>query len=288
MELQVGNRFLDRYDILELINRGSLGNIYKAKDRQKNQYVAIKMLQCTEAGSIIPWRRRVYRFVKEHRILSRLQGSEHIVQLYDFGEWGEDYYLVLEYIEGKPLSHWKGKHWDFPLLTHVIRQCLQGLATMHSKKMIHRDFKPSNIMVTGLNEKDEPDLAQVDAKVIDLNLVKTDTTQGETASDELVGTLFYMAPEQFKREHIDARSDLYSVGVVMYEMATGHYPIQGNNAIDLVFQLVGNGQPEPISSYRPEILSELDQLILRLLQKNKEDRPESASEVIDILNSIGI
>lgn len=257
---------LSHYQIVSEAGSGAMGRVYEARDRRLNRSVALKVLHADEVtGS----RRR--RFVREAQAASRLS-HPGLVAIYDVGSQNGCDFIVMEWVRGRTLRE---RMDEGPLtLSEALdccRQLADAVAAAHAAGIIHRDLKPRNVMVDDAGR----------LKVLDFGIAKADpileagtlSTDPSTLTEEgaTPGTLAYMSPEQSLGEALDARSDIFSFGVVAYEMLTGVRPFQGLHVAVLVQRLVFQ-DPEPPSRFRPEIPPELDALVLKALAKHPEDR----------------
>jgi serine/threonine protein kinase len=250
---------LGPYEIVALLGRGGMGEVFTARDTRLNRLVAIK----------VSHEQFTARFEREARAAAALN-HPNICQIYDVGP----NYLVMERIEGAPLHSMK----DVPQLLHVGIQIADALAAAHAAGIVHRDLKPSNILVTPSGLVKVLDFGV--AKISDAAPSPLDQTQtaDATRAGTVVGTPAYMSPEQARSEHVDARSDLWSLGVVLYEMATSERPFDGPTAA-VVFESLLGKPPVPAGARNPEIPPELDRVIGRLLEKDRETRYQSAADV---------
>jgi serine/threonine-protein kinase len=256
MPLTAGDR-LGPYEILAPIGAGGMGEVWKARDSRLDRIVAIKQLKG----------HRPARFEHEARTIAALN-HPHICQLYDIGPD----YLVMEYIDGKPLHG--------PLAVEdSVRLALQiaaALAEAHSHGILHRDLKPGNIMLTSKGA----------AKLLDFGLAKLMTEDPDatrTMDGTVLGTPSYMSPEQARGQPVDARSDLFSLGAVIYECLTGRRAFPGASLVGAMLEVVSS-EPPPPSSITPGVPQRLDAVVRKLLAKNREARYASAGELIADLN----
>jgi eukaryotic-like serine/threonine-protein kinase len=282
MTTDVGQR-LGPYEILDLLGGGGMGMVYRAWDERLHREVAVKVLH---GDYNMPGMRE--RFLQEARAASGLNHT-NICTVFDIGEQDGDPYLVMELLEGKTL---KEKIARGALSTEEIiiygQEIAEALAVAHAKGIVHRDIKPANIfLVNRPNGKSQ-------AKVLDFGLAKIDIAEnGGWASRSLdltiagstVGTLAYMSPEQARGQMLDARSDLFSLGVVMYEMATRRVPFKGTTSALIFVQLLEHA-PESIRNWNESIPKELERVVLRLMMKEKRERFQSAKELQDALERI--
>jgi eukaryotic-like serine/threonine-protein kinase len=283
MTTEVGQR-LGPYEILDLLGGGGMGVVYRAWDERLHREVAVKVLH---GNYKMPGMRE--RFLQEARAASGLNHA-NICTVFDIGEQDGDPYLVMELLEGETLKEKisRGALSAEEIITYG-QEIAEALAVAHAKGIVHRDVKPANIfLVNRPNGKSQ-------AKVLDFGLAKIDIAEnGGWASRSLdltiagstVGTLAYMSPEQARGQVLDARSDLFSLGVVMYEMATRRVPFKGTTSALIFVQLLEHA-PEPIRNWNESIPKELERAVLRLLMKDKRERFQSAKELQDTLERIG-
>ena len=282
MATEVGQK-LGPYEILDMLGGGGMGVVYRAWDERLHREVAVKVLH---GDYNMPGMRE--RFLQEARAASGLNHA-NICTVFDIGEQDGDPYLVMELLEGETLKEKieRGALSAEEIVTYG-QEIAEALAVAHAKGIVHRDIKPANIfLVNRPNGKSQ-------AKVLDFGLAKIDITEnGGWASRSLdltiagstVGTLAYMSPEQARGQMLDARSDLFSLGVVMYEMATRRVPFKGTTSALIFVQLLEHA-PEPIRNWNESISKELERVVLRLMMKEKRDRFQSAKELQDALEKI--
>jgi serine/threonine protein kinase len=261
---------LEHYEVLEVVGRGGMGIVLRARDTKLERIVAIKVL--TEALADCGTSRQ--RFVREARAAAAIR-DEHVVDIHAVCDDAAVPYLVMEYIEGCTLEALLRR--GGPLgLKEVLRIGLQvasGLAAAHKQGLVHRDVKPANILLENGVQR---------VKLTDFGLARAADDASLTQSGVIAGTPLYMAPEQAADEPIDARTDLFSLGGVLYEMCTGQ-PAFGAPSSVAVLRRVCNETPRPIREVNPDIPKALCRLIERLHAKNPADRPASAQEVADLL-----
>jgi serine/threonine protein kinase len=269
MATRVGT-FLDRYEIDAEIGRGAMGAVYRARDPKLDRTVAIKTVSLF---GLEPDAEQEYRerFVVEARAAGRLSHGG-IVTIFDVREEGETRapYLVMEYIEGQSLQKLLSReNRTLPLSTtlYLIQEVAEALHYAHAQGVVHRDIKPANILID----------ADGHAKIADFGIAKLNQTD-LTLPGQVLGSPAYMAPEQLSDEGVDARSDLFSLGVILYQMLTGHRPFQGNSTTTVCFKLV-NHEPLPVSAFESKLPPELDTIVSRAIAKDPAQRYQSGMEM---------
>jgi eukaryotic-like serine/threonine-protein kinase len=261
---------LSHYEIEEILGRGAFGIVAKAFDEKLHRVVAIKLLN-PELASTSPPRKR---FLREARTAAAVT-HENIVAIYAVEEEPIPY-LVMEYIPGQTLQQWMDEHGplDVPDVLRIGQQVAVGLGAAHAVNLIHRDIKPSNILLSnGPNER---------AKISDFGLARAVDDATLTSSGLIAGTPMYMAPEQARGEVLDHRADLFSLGSVLYQMASGRPPFRAANTV-AVLKRVCEDTPRPLNDVIPGIPGWLETIIFRLLEKERGDRYETAQEVANLL-----
>jgi Leucine-rich repeat (LRR) protein len=291
---------LGRYRILKPLGAGGMGIVFQAEDPRLKRTVALKVLKREAAGK--PSARA--RFLREAQAAAGLE-HEHIVTVYEVNDEGGVPYLAMQCLAGMSLEEWLRRcgPLNVPQVLRLGRQIARGLAAAHAHGVIHRDIKPANLWLEARDEgrgtQNEPtptndsSLAPcpsplaLHVKILDFGLARADEDEEHlTQSGAIVGTPAYMAPEQARGAPIDARSDLFSLGVVLYRLTTGRLPFRGNNTMAVLTSLATD-QPEPPRSLMGDLPVDLSDLILELLAKDPAQRPASARAVADRLQAIG-
>jgi hypothetical protein len=258
---------LGPYKIEAPIGVGGMGAVFRAVDTRLGRTVAIKLVRPEMAGRA-DFRER---FLREARAISALN-HPHICTLHDIGEHNGVSHLVMEYVEGETLAA-RLRHGplSLDLVLRYGAQAASALAAAHVHGIVHRDLKPANLMVTAFG-----------IKVLDFGLAKFAVSDSEAALDAsghgVIGTPAYMSPQQSRGESLDARSDIFALGSVLYQAATGTAPFRGASALEILHE-VATATPRPPSSLRPELPTELDSILERALSKNRELRYASASDL---------
>jgi serine/threonine protein kinase len=264
---------LGRYEIVAELGRGAMGVVYKARDPQIDRLVAVKTVSLSGHEPDAEKEFRM-RFMHEAQAAGRLH-HPGIVAIFDVGENPENHnpYIVMEYVAGEPLNRILAREKKLPLETalQLAEKVADALDYAHAQGVIHRDVKPGNILVT----KDGH------AKIADFGIAKLNLAHF-TLPGRVLGTPAYMAPEQLSGEGADGRSDLFSLGVILYAMVTGHSPFQGNSATTVCFK-VANSEPVAASTLDLSLPRELDEVIARAMAKDPEQRYQRGTEFAEDL-----
>ena len=262
----IGRMLANRYEILEIIGKGGMATVYKANDHVLNRFVAVKVLN-EEFITDIEF---IRRFKSEAQSAAGLT-HPNIVSIFDVGNEGDVYYIVMELIQGKTLKEIiveDGKlSWKWSL--NIAIQIAAALETAHKHNLIHRDIKPHNIIIT------EDGMA----KVTDFGIAKAVSNSTITAFGSTIGSVHYFSPEHAKGGATDGRSDIYSLGVVMYEMLTGRVPFDADTPVSVALMQVQEDPIEPVK-LNPEIPISINNIILKAMEKDPEDRYQNATEML--------
>lgn len=263
---------LGNYRIVELLGAGGMGRVYQAEDVRLKRKVALKVMK-PELAANAELRQR---FLREAESCAAVR-SDHVVTIYQVGEHGEAPFLAMEFLEGLSLADWLSKgHKPSPArAARVGRQIALGLADAHACGLIHRDIKPANIWLDSRHDGR--------VKLLDFGLARGDKEDVQlTQSGAIVGTPAFMAPEQARGEKVDSRADLFSLGVVMYQLTTGQMPFRGDNPMSLLASLALD-KPKPPRQINADIPPRMAALIESLLAKDREKRPATAKAVAEEL-----
>ncbi len=260
----IGNA-VSHYKILSKLGEGGMGVVYKAEDTRLKRTVALKFLP-HGLESHEPERAR---FLQEAQAASALN-HPNVCTIHDIAEADGQQFIVMEFVEGVTLREKLagGKLPTGAAVGYAI-QIGEALEEAHGKGIVHRDIKAENIMVNTKNQ----------VKVMDFGLAKLKGSLKLTKTSSTIGTVAYMAPEQIQGEQVDARSDIFSFGIVLYEMLTGHLPFRGEHEAAVVYAIV-NEEPEPLQTYVPDAQSELLHILGRALEKDREDRYQTAHDML--------
>ena len=286
-------KLIGPYEVLDQLGSGGMGVVYRARDTRLHREVAIKVLSETYLGPGTPGQASHERFLREARSASSLN-HPNICTIYDVGEQDGKPYLVMELLQGQTLREMlRGNPLPLPEALEFSIQIARGLEEAHEAGIVHRDIKPANIFIV----RKQQGTQQV--KILDFGLAKrtssqavgavSDATSDSTGTIDIaghslttpgstVGTVAYMSPEQARGEPLDPRSDLFSLGSVIYEMTTGKLPFAGNSTADVFASLLAR-EPEPPRKLNPTVSKEGERIILKLLSKDKTQRYQSATEV---------
>lgn len=271
MDKYIGKVLADRYEILELIGIGGMAYVYKARDRAEDRIVAVKILK----DEFLANEEFIRRFRNESRAIALLS-HPNIVKIYDvlFGEFVQ--MIVMEYIDGITLKeyieHQKVIRWKEAV--HFTVQILRALQHAHDKGIVHRDIKPQNIML----------LQDGTIKVMDFGIARFARTEPQTMTDKAIGSVHYISPEQARGERIDEKTDIYSVGVMLFEMLTGQLPFQGESPVSVALKQIQDVPKKP-RDINPKIPEGLEYITLRAMQKDPANRYQSASEMLRDLDA---
>ena len=271
-DLNPGSTFAGRYQIIEELGIGGMGTVYKAVDTTINEKVALKLINPEIATN----KKTIERFQNELRF-ARQVSHKNVCRMYHLGKEKDAHYIVMEYIRGENLKSMirMTKQLSVRTAVNVAKQVCEGLAEAHRMGVVHRDLKPSNIMIDRAGN----------VRIMDFGIARSMTAQGITGPGVMVGTPEYMSPEQVDGKKADERSDIYSLGIILYEMVTGRVPFGGDTALSIALKHKNEipRNPKKVNIQIPEALS---QTIMKCLEKKGEKRYQSAAELLQDLNEI--
>src|SRR6266436_4704709 len=271
------NSTISHYRIVSKLGAGGMGEVYLAQDTNLDRKVALKILPDDVATN----QTRMRRFVQEAKAASALN-HPNIITIHEIGTIGASHFIATEFIDGDTLRPRISAGMKLVEILEIAIQAASALAAAHAASIIHRDIKPENIMVRrdgyikvldfGLAKLTEPRGSVTDPEAPTKAMVNTD-------AGTVMGTANYMSPEQAKGTHIDERSDLWSLGAVLYEMVTGHVPFAGETPTETI-SLILQKEPAPLVRYAHEVPDELERIATKALTKNREERSQTANDML--------
>ena len=272
MDNLIGKKLDGRYLIESLIGVGGMANVYKGRDVRTNNAIAVKVLKEEFLGN----EELVRRFKNESKAISILD-HPNIVKVYDVSVTDQLQYIVMEYIDGITLKEYlkqRGGALTWKEVVHFATQVLGALDHAHSKGIVHRDVKPQNIMLQ----------ADGSIKMMDFGIARFSRAQSQTVSDKAIGSVHYISPEQAKGDRTDARTDIYSVGVMLYEMLSGSLPFDGSGTVSIAIMQISE-KPKPLAQVAPNVPEGLRQITEKAMEKDPDDRYQSAAEMLQAIQA---
>lgn len=261
-----------RYELLEKIGDGGMAVVYKAKDKLLNRYIAVKILrpEFTKDATFVE------NFKRESQAAAGLS-HPNIVSVYDVGREGNINYIVMELVDGRTLNEVIAEQapMDYRQVINISKQVAAALRVAHKNKIIHRDVKPHNIMITNDGV----------VKLADFGIAKAVNDATLSTGSKIIGSVHYFSPEQARGNYVDERSDIYSLGIVMFEMLTGKVPFDGDNPVTVALKHINEDVPSP-SELVPGIPPALDRAVLKATNKFQTNRYASADELLEDLDNI--
>ena len=264
-ELTTGSTFAERYQIIEELGKGGMGRVYKVLDNETNEKIALKLIKPEIASD----KKTIERF-KNELTTSRKIRHKNVCGMYYLGEDKGRNYITMEFVSGEDLKSSIRRFGNLPVgkAISIAKQICDGLEEAHSLGIVHRDLKPNNIMIDDKGN----------ARIMDFGIARTVKEKGITSSGVMIGTPEYMSPEQVEAKEVDQRSDIYSLGIIMYEMLTGRLPFEADTPFAVGIKHKSE-IPKVPNEYNAQIPDELSGVILKCLEKVKEDRYQDAREV---------
>ncbi|MBN2382505.1 protein kinase [bacterium] len=265
----IGTVLDGRFEIISEIARGGMGLVYKARDKTLDEIVALKILK----ADLDDQEEMVSRFKREIKIARKIK-HPNVCAIYDFSYVDEVFYISMEYIEGEDLSILLKQN-RFPEQERVplFRGLISALNAAHRENIIHRDLKPSNIMID----------YQYRPIILDFGIARYIGKSDITVQDDILGTPTYMAPEQFQGRNIDQRSDIYSLGVIMYELYTGTIPFCGETPLSIALKHIKD-QPKSLRDHNPTIPTMIEKIVVKCLHKDPVERYQQVNDILKDLN----
>lgn len=272
MDNLIGRRLDGRYLIQSLVGVGGMANVYRGVDEKTGNAIAVKVLK----EEFLDNEELVRRFKNESKAISILS-HPNIVKVYDVSVTDRLQYIVMEYVDGITLKEYlkqRGGALTWKETVHFATQVLGALQHAHAKGIIHRDVKPQNIML----------LADGSIKMMDFGIARFSRAQSQTVSDKAIGSVHYISPEQAKGDRTDARTDIYSVGVMLYEMLSGRLPFDGDGAVSIAIMQISD-KPKPLVQVAPNVPEGLRQITEKAMEKDPAKRYQSAQEMLDAIEA---
>jgi len=271
-ELTIGSVFAGRYQVIEQVGRGGMGVVYKVFDREIKEKLALKLLN----PAISTDEKMIERFRNELK-LARKISHRNVCRMYDLGEAEGKRYIAMEYVPGEDLKSSMRRMGSLSIGKTILiaKQICEGLIEAHRLGIVHRDLKPNNIMIDREGQ----------VRIMDFGIARSFEGEGVTGPRAMIGTPKYMSPEQVEGTGVDQRSDLYSLGVMLYEMVAGRVPFEGKTGLSIALKHKSEAPPEPCQ-FNPQLPPDLSRLILKCLEKDKEKRYQRAEDIIVDLEKI--
>jgi serine/threonine-protein kinase len=271
-ELTTGSSFASRYQVIEEVGKGGMGKVYKVFDKEIEEKVALKLLR----PEIATDEETIKRFRNEIRVARKIV-HKNVCRMYDLGQAEGNHFITMEYVEGEDLKSLIRRIGQLPIgkSLSIIKQAGEGLAEAHKLGIVHRDLKPQNIMID----------KEGNARIMDFGIARSLKTKGITGGEVMIGTPEYMSPEQVEGKGADERSDLYALGVILYEMVTGRVPFEGDTALSVALKHKTESPRDP-REINPQLPDDVSDLILRCLEKDKEKRFPRTEALIQEISRI--
>jgi len=271
-KLTRGTLFADRYEIIEELGMGGMGQVYRVDDTKVKEEVALKLIKPEVSSD----KKSIARFRNELKLARKIR-HKNVCQMFDLGEFEGIHFITMEYVTGEDLRSLIQRMKTIPSETaiSISKQICEGLIDAHRIGIIHRDLKPDNIMIDKAGN----------ARIMDFGIARSAMSDAITGADTIIGTPEYMSPEQVEGKEVDPRSDIYSLGVVIFEMLTGERPFKGDTSLSIAMKHKSEAPPNP-KWLNDQISNRLSRLVLMCLEKDKELRYRSADELLSALRTI--
>jgi serine/threonine protein kinase/Flp pilus assembly protein TadD len=272
IELVTGSVFAGRYRVIEELGKGGMGKVYRVLDTKLNEEVALKLIK----PEISSDRKTLERFKNELK-LARKVSQKNVGRMFDLGEEAGTHFITMEYVPGEDLKSSIRRFGRLPVgkSVAIATQICEGLSVAHKIGIVHRDLKPSNIMID----------KEGNVRIMDFGIARSTKDKGITGEGVIIGTPEYMSPEQVEGKETDQRSDIYSLGIILYEMVTGAPPFEGDTPFAVGVKHKSDIPQDP-RKINPQIPDDLGRLILQCLEKEKDKRPQTADDVLTTLGGI--
>jgi len=264
-ELSTGSTFAGRYQIIEELGQGGMGRVYKVLDTRINEKIALKLIKPEIASD----KKTIERFSNELKYARKI-AHRNVCKMYDLGEDKDSHFITMEYVSGGDLKSFSKRSGQLTIgkAIAITKQICEGLSEAHKLDLVHRDLKPNNIMI----DKDG------NVRIMDFGIARSLKTKSMTGQGVMIGTPEYMSPEQVEGKEVDQRSDIYSLGIILYEMVTGELPFSGDSAFSIGIKQKSESPPDP-KQFNPRITEDLNRIILKCLAKDKEQRFQSGADI---------
>jgi len=271
-ELTTGSTFAGRYQVIEELGKGGMGRVYKVFDQEVQAKMALKLIKPDVSAD----KNTIDRFRNELKI-ARDISHKNICRMYDLGREAGNYFITMEYVSGEDLKSFirRARQLVVGTAIFIAKQVCEGLAEAHRGGVVQRDLKPGNIMID----------KEGNAKIMDFGIARSISVRGITAAGVMIGTPEYMSSEQVEGKEVDQRSDIYSLGIILYEMLTGQVPFEGDTPFTIGVKQKSEIPKDP-KSLNVQIPQDLSRLVLQCLEKGKEKRYQNAAELRSDLEKI--